>query len=292
MKCTEPEQLLQFLSSSKDFSMYPNKNLENRKVVSGVENIVKTSHICFNCHERGHIAPNCPKPKLKCTACDKFGHKTENCRTKTQNKTTMAINSESSNSKYFRIIKVNDKELQAFVDLGSEVSIIRNSDLYTLGLTLEPTQIKTLKVFGNSVIPTLGQVSLMISVDEVEGEVSAVVVEDQYINVPILIGQDFTDQNHIVIVKDSTKLSFFLLQSQLPTVDSHIDHAVRLKLCKDCQVDVCVDTLFVLEVYSDPLFEGNLIIESAVIGSTGYEIMIRGGIYSLDKFGKGFLYAQ
>jgi hypothetical protein len=35
---------------------------------------------CYNCHEPGHVASKCPKPRVECDNCKLLGHEAGKCR--------------------------------------------------------------------------------------------------------------------------------------------------------------------------------------------------------------------
>ncbi|KAJ8721865.1 hypothetical protein PYW08_004267 [Mythimna loreyi] len=86
LRSSHPDQLLQFLMSSKDsyqrFDRNHNKNktdnfstLNSQPIRSGA----KSFSGCYNCKERGHGFLHCPKPLIKCTKCNKVGHTVDSC---------------------------------------------------------------------------------------------------------------------------------------------------------------------------------------------------------------------
>ncbi|XP_026728672.1 uncharacterized protein LOC113494499 [Trichoplusia ni] len=95
LRCTNPEQLLQFLMSNKENHPFVERNMdENNKTndeqssnsnsrppVDKTERSQFTSS-CFNCKEPGHPFFKCPKPLIKCTQCDKLGHTADKCNSK------------------------------------------------------------------------------------------------------------------------------------------------------------------------------------------------------------------
>lgn len=92
---------------------------------------------CLNCKQEGHMVAQCKLPLRKCNKCDKVGHETEQCFSKisAQDKSILQVVSDDivhksdpsvakSNEKYFKQAIVNGKSVPAFIDLGSECSMI------------------------------------------------------------------------------------------------------------------------------------------------------------------------
>jgi hypothetical protein len=288
LRCKEPEQLFEFLASSKEFFVYPPR-FSDSKVKQNSDNVGKTSQICFNCRERGHVSTSCPKPLIKCTRCNRIGHKTENCFTKDvqdKAKSTNVICNEGSDAKYYKNVKVNNNEFNAFIDLGSEVTIIRSREAALLGTPVNISTVKAIKSFGNSTIPTLGELDVQICVDDVTGSMKALVVDDRYMNVPVLIGQDFTDQPHVLIVKNNKQLNFYSVNKELPAlIDEYVDYKIRLSASEDKKiVGQCT-----LAVCTEPKYCGDLYVPSTAIGNLGSEVIIQDGVYSFGSDGKGLL---
>lgn len=85
------------------------------------------------------------QPPNKYHHCDKVGHKPEVCRYKhgipESTKTdaiarTMRISSSNPCDKFVKEVNVGNESVEAFVDLGSEVTLIRQSDLTKLGFII------------------------------------------------------------------------------------------------------------------------------------------------------------
>ncbi|XP_075990143.1 uncharacterized protein LOC142985783 [Anticarsia gemmatalis] len=169
LRCTHPEQLLQFLMSNKDSMnmhqtiLFKNRNMtEHANNSSGSVSKVfsrKDSYhgvFCFNCKERGHPYLNCPKPLLKCNRCNKIGHKTENCFTEVGDSTankgtvqkTMSISNANPNAKFTKEVDINGVVLEAFVDFGSEVTLVKKSIAHKIGKVRDDGT-TVIKGFGN-----------------------------------------------------------------------------------------------------------------------------------------------
>lgn len=198
MKCTEPEDLLNYLASQQyncpkvahntsTNNILPNSNnkitfrrrdsrfMSNRVKPMSVSTNKTSDIICFNCQERGHTFNSCSKPIVKCVKCGRVGHNQESCYRKpllshevncdknsATDKNVLKINSEaklnkldiplnstkrevdreseiksntlSTNKKYFKTICVNNNNLNAYIDFGSDCSLIKISNANSLDL--------------------------------------------------------------------------------------------------------------------------------------------------------------
>ncbi|XP_072936600.1 uncharacterized protein [Epargyreus clarus] len=233
LRCSEPEQLLQFLMSNKEtFQVMDRTNYKtrlgidtntfgNNKMGNKVSTAQNNSLFCFNCKEKGHPFLKCPKPIVRCNKCNRVGHKTDDCFSVNRDgindtiQKTMLISNLNPSSKFYKDIYVNNVASKGFVDFGSDVSLIGQSFAACLGLSLSDKS-SILKGFGNQVVQTLGTVQVILIIDGVRADVECQVVDDKYLEVPILIGQTFTEQQHVTVCKTSSKLSFFDINNEVP----------------------------------------------------------------------------
>ncbi|XP_063635150.1 uncharacterized protein LOC134805882 [Cydia splendana] len=118
LKCEEPEDLLNYLASqqpsqSKDASRGPSTSNSSKRRdfrsnpsdKSSVSNRGVDS-TCYNCHERGHVYLNCPKPIVKCGKCHRVGHNDENCSRRplqTQPRNTSSSSSQPTDKKVLKV---------------------------------------------------------------------------------------------------------------------------------------------------------------------------------------------
>lgn len=300
LRCTHPDQLLQFLISNKETTQFldrsnsktksgfnPNNNSLNRRFGGRSDNPSTDNVFCFNCKEVGHPFLRCPKPLVRCSQCHRVGHKSETCRSKTDGpinkdnlvKKTMCISISNSNDKFFKDFTVNGTTIKAFVDFGSEVSLLTKSIVSSLGLVYNNV-ISVLKGFGNDTVPTIGQVKVGLSVDGVVATVMCHVVDDMYLDVPLLVGQSFTEQPHIIVYKNADKLQFLSINGEMPFSQHEIDDNSTVK----------IQTLSVAQLYGpasvkatvDPNFSGCILVDSRVIGKPNQQYIVCGGIYRVE----------
>lgn len=113
--------------------------------------------VCYNCREKGHTHFRYPEPLIKCSHINKVGHKPEACRMKQDARSTktytvaktMRISSSFIFDKFIKTINANVMTLEAFVDLGSEVTLI------------------SLKGFDNNIVQSMGSAKLLLTIDDV-----------------------------------------------------------------------------------------------------------------------------
>lgn len=122
---------------------------------------------------------------MECVRCNKIGHKSEDCKQNQGSRAmnadtvakTMCISSSCPYGKYIKTVIINGLSLEAFIDLGSEVTLIRKSDFTKIGFAHDhvPT---LMKGFGNSVVRALGSAIMILMIDGVSATVSCRVVDD------------------------------------------------------------------------------------------------------------------
>ncbi|CAG9137632.1 unnamed protein product [Plutella xylostella] len=109
-------------------------------------------------------------------------------------------------SQYFMFNKValiNGVTFDAFIDFGSECTMMKFSEFRKIYSEFDTTNLPLLKGFGNSVVQAIGKRQVQVLIDSVAADVELIVVPDNAMHVPLLVGQTFTEQPHIVITKTS-----------------------------------------------------------------------------------------
>lgn len=294
--CSQPDQLLQFLMSNKESQTSDrnfgknNSNQSNSKPNQNKSNQSQGSVFCFNCKERGHPYLRCPKPLIKCNKCNKIGHTIDNCSqySKSDNiegKTgaptkTMCISSSSPNSKFIKLATVNGRTLEAFIDFGSEVTLVRESIISSLNLVHDQVP-SVMKGFGNEMVRSLGNILLDIVVDGVDARVASRVVEDNLLDKPILIGQSYTEQPHILVFKNSHTLQFHQLHTEIPMVypDASNIQLAEVRIAADVELHGPAS----IRARVDSEFSGCLMLGNKIVGGPNQEVVVYGGVYQVQR---------
>ncbi|KAI5635566.1 aspartyl protease domain-containing protein [Phthorimaea operculella] len=184
----------------------------------------KTPIKCFNCGAEGHPSFKCPKPIEKCNNCYRIGHRTASCPAMSKSKTTetekenpvekqvLKIDFDKQkgcNDKYIMNVAVNDTPLtECFVDMGSECTLIRQAEAKTLGLKLSTDNLPLLRGLGGNLVKPIGKTDVTIEVQDVEETVEVLVVDDDVLKRPLLLGHTFTEKPSVLISKTPTRLIF------------------------------------------------------------------------------------
>lgn len=70
--------------------------------------------------------------------------------------------------KFLKHVAINNHKIEAYVDFGSDCSLIRLSDANILDSKRENTNLPVIKGFGNSLIKPLFKIKVNIKIDDIE----------------------------------------------------------------------------------------------------------------------------
>ncbi|KAH9642044.1 hypothetical protein HF086_008731 [Spodoptera exigua] len=307
LRCLHTDQLLQFLMSNKDSGhsqvLYGRGDLKNRfgqdsrapgsgtsydRTNTDIKKpnlVVNPGLFCYNCKERGHPFMKCPKPLLKCLNCQRFGHKTENCISKSDGKKeampkTMLISASKASSKYMKDVTINGLRFKAFIDFGSDVSLLAKSTVVLLGLVYD-CRLQPLKGFGNEIVNSYGTVIAKLAIDGVRAEVQFYVVDDKYLDTPVLVGQTFTEQPHVVVYKNSEQLKFSNFDFLMPFSDGNLGNTQDLTVTVLSAIDLYGPAT--ITAVTKPQLNGDIIISSKIVGKPTNQYYIYGGVYRVTS---------
>lgn len=295
LRCSNPDQLLEFLMSNKDsgnsFERYKYRNLpDNSKTNNQGTKLTNRPQsqgpFCFNCKEKGHHYAHCLKPLIKCNYCNKVGHKSEACYSKPENKITknddvrktMCISSSNQNSKFIKSVKINKLVVEAFIDFGSDVTLIKESLISNLGVEHDHVE-SIMKGFGNSLVKSLGNIEVDLEIDSVKARVLCKVVKDCLLDKPILVGQSFTELPHVIVYKDLSQLNFLTVNNEMPQIEPSRDNIVKVFANHDIELYGPAT----IDAYINDNFTGSILLKDKLVGKPGQQFTICGGIYRVNK---------
>lgn len=299
LNSTEPEDLLSFLCSQRPVSLNNSKMRERPSLKpndsANSNNSSKFgSIVCFNCHSRGHPYFKCTKPIVKCRRCNRVGHDIDSCRLapytpinsntnrieNESDKKTMKIDSYSTkNDKFYKTIRVNKKPFDAYIDFGSECTLMCETDADSLQLVKNFDGVPVVKGFGQSSVVPLYKITVNINVDEIEADIEVLVVDDVHMQTSLIIGQNFTELPFITVLKDRSKLLFYKCPSQ-----NIFENEDILKLFVSNTMEITETSI--VPVHSDCSFNGDVIIEGYNANKPGIEYRVLPGAFKITN-GRG-----
>jgi len=97
---------------------------------------------------------------------------------------------------------VDEKPVRAYVDTGSQLCLMRENDAKDLKLTIE-TMLNTVEIrgYGDGKLVPLGIIEVQLQVDSATSQVLVHIVTDDAQTIPLIVGQPFTEQPQVVLVK-------------------------------------------------------------------------------------------
>ncbi|XP_036335434.1 uncharacterized protein LOC118745873 [Rhagoletis pomonella] len=190
------------VSSVSVTSTVPTAPIQQTVKTEAKGNVKPTQIKCFNCNEHGHIAVKCPQPQRKprCTVCTKVGHEAKNCNKKPSVAKIADHHERDEAPPVMKLVELNGKQLEAFIDTGSVCSLIRASA--TDGMQKREAN-RCLTGFGGSKVKVTQQVNVTANIDNVQREVTLYTVADKLLPYDILLGRDVLQNNGYHMVVDN-----------------------------------------------------------------------------------------
>ncbi|KAF9794883.1 hypothetical protein SFRURICE_005118 [Spodoptera frugiperda] len=285
----EPEDVLKYLktvkpghsreTAEKSKSERKGQSNTNKFKPPDISNKIK----CHNCNEDGHKSFKCSKSPSKCTFCGREGHLDLYCRTKQNNENKQALetkqvkqvalldNTENSNEKYLIEIEVKGKPLIAYVDLGSQCTLVKESIAKELGLNYNSDKLPILRGIGGYHVQPLGEAQVDMSVQGIEENVGILVVDDSIIKYPVLLGHTFTEKPNITITKTPNQIIFEKL----------LNSKVFLMAYEDTNLEP--NELVAVTVRSPTKCQGTIFVNGSVRGQINKEHYLLPGEYTLEN---------
>lgn len=177
---------------------------------------------------------------------------------------------------------VNGNSMNCFVDLGSQCTMIKYSNAKNIITEWSRENLPVLRGFGNSIVSVLGKSFLEIEIDSVKAKVCVLIVPDEYLSIPLLVGQTYTEQEHVIIHKTSKSLKIVSLD------DNNYN---KFSISLFVKNSVTVDNLSEIEVYSKPEYDGDVFVEYSMRQKPNEEYEVIRAIIAL-KGGNGKLFVK
>lgn len=301
LNSSEPEDLLNFLCSQKPEPI-TDCRLKNRPVQTktnpsysskpSVQNSLSNTIVCYNCKTKGHPFYKCSKPITKCKRCNRIGHDDDGCRlppfintnpklnrsdNNPETKTLKIDVGNKSNDKFLKNVTVNDQTLEAYIDFGSECTLMNKTNADMLNLPKTFDGLPLIRGFGHSFVTPLYKSNILLRVDEVEAEVAVLIVDDVQMPTDMIVGQNFTELPCVTVLKDSQKLTFY----KCPLYNSFSCNDPNLKLHTADSVNVL--KIKVVPIYVEPAFTGDIYVEGYSTVEPGREYCLLEGAYHISN---------
>lgn len=172
--------------------------------------------------------------RITCAFCKKDGHYAVNCHLKNrQTKTNTDIKSVNcvvAKSEYFKNIKLNGAAVEAFIDLGSECTIINQIIADKIFPTYERCEQK-LRGFGNGMCTTIGKAVGKIEIDDIVlTDCEVLIVKNMFQPANLIIGQNVLNRDNIVLIKGYNFLKLINVRSDVNNLTSIEDHFKSLNV--------------------------------------------------------------
>lgn len=189
----------------------------------------KSNFKCFNCGEAGHSVRVCPQEKKQCSKCNKYGHTQENCVAvkivRTQNSTLEPGYIEC---------KIQDVLFIAFIDSGSECTLIRHKAAQELGMKVTPN-VAWLTGYANAPSgKSKGLTTAKLQLGEYETDVQFYVVADDMQEEDVIIGRDVLNRADLTAMIRAGKWWFFKTPEDEGPVQS------QPKLALECRQETVI----------------------------------------------------
>lgn len=137
-----------------------------------------------------------------------------------------------------------------------------------------------MKGFGNSLVKSLGSVDLNLSLDEVKAIVSCKVVCDDLLEKPLIVGQTFSEQPHVIMYKDIDKLKFFNIDNEIPNpTEIENEKTVRVRILRHSELYEAAS----IKAATDSNFSGSMMLETKSIGKPSDKYTVNDGVYEVQN---------
>ncbi|CAH0716636.1 unnamed protein product, partial [Brenthis ino] len=274
--------------SNKDYSSTQRTINMNATTSYGSRNRFRTVR-CYNCTDVGHTAQNCTKPIKRCDKCRRLGHEAQDCQrivnsgphqigdknSSESNGDTKRVlqitNEDQRNGKYYKSIKLNGAIKTAYIDFGSQCTLIKEEVASESNLVLNKINLPVIKGFAFGSVLPLGKVMIDIEVDAVKANVDAYVVTDDLLKTDVLIGQSLTELPSVTVYKTSSDLILYCDKSNLDRINIYNSLDIGFKGFQS------------VKVHTDGEYTGLLFIPGNVCTKLGEEYCTLQGVYQFEK---------
>ncbi|KAL3247236.1 hypothetical protein MRX96_057172 [Rhipicephalus microplus] len=131
---------------------------------------------------------------------------------------------DAANEKYFVLAKVDENEVRAYVDLGSQCVTIQREDADQVEIKCTVMEkLPTIEGYGSGRVTPCGEANVNLTVDQVTANVLVLIVPNESQAIPIIVGQPFTKQRHVTVVRRRNTVGIFEEKKNLDESDDTIE---------------------------------------------------------------------
>lgn len=170
---------------------------------------------CYRCGEAGHRRVDCSmNDTVRCNKCNILGHMEAACRSGQRSKTekdadVKRVVVQEVKQKFYKDVTLNGRKCKAFIDMGSDCSLITSNLVKELGL--KPSKLNKpvhlVGFTGSMTVEVTEAVVVNFGVDQVELIVTFYVI-NSLAGCEILVGRNFTEERSIMYTRVGDKLTF------------------------------------------------------------------------------------
>lgn len=162
---------------------------------------------CHNCGDQEHEEAVCPNKDKgpKCFKCNEFGHRAPGCSKLKNQKNSAKINI-IKNSNLNKEIEINNVVMNALIDTGSEITVIREDVFNRYNLGTHDAVPTTIKGIG-SIIKTTGKFEATIRMDNCELKVEFAILSKQFMSVEMIMGMNFLAPFDLCVTQDGVHIT-------------------------------------------------------------------------------------
>lgn len=198
----EKLKLYELIKSKRQSSEVEHSSKEKQKTQ---EKYVKTDkkRTCFNCGEENHECHNCPHREKgpKCFKCQNFGHQSKDCSFASTITVEKEVNIVAvKNEKVYKNVKINDCSVQALLDTGSDVTVMKENVFKKFSFGVLDNSKISIRGIGTKVT-TVGGFDAKFEIDGLTLESKCHIVSNSIMSSDVLIGMDVLQQADVRISK-------------------------------------------------------------------------------------------
>ncbi|UYV83872.1 hypothetical protein LAZ67_X000478 [Cordylochernes scorpioides] len=196
---------------------------------------------------KGHLSGECRFKDLrkKCFSCNSFGHIANQCPTRSNDNTLVKqvqtkphdekqnyLAETTQKGRMFKDIKINDHKLQALIDTGSQLNLIRIDRYLAIGSPSFDADDRFISGIGNKRVKLLGKFKAEVKIDDVLFVTIFNIVPEDSMKVEVIIGDEMLKEVHFSVVVDYRKLNKETVMDRypLPLIEDQIDKLQAARL--------------------------------------------------------------